>query len=60
MHSCIKASSVAWRTVNKGSFSLALKEPETKKAIFANSIHLDEVAQNEPPHLDLCCLSSSL
>ena len=27
---------------------------------FANSVDLDEVAQNEPPHLDLCCLPSSL
>ena len=27
---------------------------------FANSIDLDEVAHNEPPHLDLHCLPSSL
>ena len=26
----------------------------------ANSINLDEVAHNEPPHLDLHCLLSSL
>ena len=25
---------------------------------FANSIDLDEVAHNEPPHLDLHCLNS--
>ena len=26
---------------------------------FANSIDLDEVAHNEPPHLDLNCVPSS-
>ena len=31
-----------------------------KIAEFANSLDLDEVAQNEPPHLDLHCLPSSL
>ena len=31
----------------------------TKIAEFANSIDLDEVAHNEPPHLDLHCLPSS-
>ena len=36
------------------------KDPETHIAEFANSIDLDEVAHNEPPHLDLHCLSSSL
>ena len=29
-----------------------------KKAEFANSVDLDEVAHNEPPHLDLHCFSS--
>ena len=29
-------------------------------AEFANSLDLDEVAQNEPLHLDLHCLPSSL
>ena len=29
-------------------------------AEFANSVDLDEVAQHEPPHLDLHCLPSSL
>ena len=32
----------------------------TKTIEFANSVDLDEVAHNEPPHLDLHCLSSSL
>ena len=31
-----------------------------KIAEFANSVDLDEVAQNEPPHLDLHCLPLSL
>ena len=26
---------------------------------FANSVNLDEVAHNEPPHLDLRCLPCS-
>ena len=29
-------------------------------AEFANSIDIDEVALDEPPHLDLQCLPSSL
>ena len=33
---------------------------ETKITEFANSVDLDEVAHNEPPHLSLHCLSSSL
>ena len=33
---------------------------QTKLAEFANSVDLDEVAHNEPPHLDLHCLPSSL
>ena len=39
---------------------LTLKVPETKIAEFANSVDLDEVAHNEPPHLELHCLPSSL
>ena len=31
-----------------------------KIAEFAHSVDLDEVAHNEPPHLDLHCLPSSL
>ena len=41
-------------------YVLTLKLPETKGAEFANSVDLDEVAHNEPPHLDLHCLPSSL
>ena len=33
---------------------------ETKTAKFENSIDLDEVAHDEPPHLDLHCSPSSL
>ena len=39
---------------------LTLSLPETKIAEFANSIDLDEVAHNEPPHQDLRCLPYSL
>ena len=39
---------------------LTLEVPETKIVKFANSVDLDEVTHNEPPHLDLHCLSSSL
>ena len=34
---------------------LTLKVPKMQIAESANSIDLDEVAQNEPPHLDLHC-----
>ena len=34
---------------------LTLKVPETKIAEFENSVDLDEVAHNEPPHPDLHC-----
>ena len=37
-----------------------LSIPEMKTAESANSLDLDEVAHNEPPHLDLQCLPSSL
>ena len=40
--------------------NLTLPVPETKIAEFANSIDLYEVAHNEPPHLGLHCLPSSL
>ena len=39
---------------------MALQLPVTKIAEFANSVDLDEVAHNEPPHLDLHCLPCSL
>ena len=44
----------------RGSTVLTLYVPETKTAEFANSIDLDEVAHDEPPHPDLHCLPSSL
>ena len=40
------------------SFNSLSTVPETKIAKFAHSIDLDEVAHNEPPHLDLHCLNS--
>ena len=39
---------------------LSLSVAETKIAEFSNSVDLDEVAHNEPPHLDLHCLLSCL
>ena len=42
------------------SQDLTLLVPETKIAEFQNSVDLGEVAHNDPPHLDLHCLSSSL
>ena len=41
-------------------YKLTLSLPVTKIAEFANSVDLDEVAHDEPPHLDLHCLPSSL
>ena len=38
---------------------LNIKMPKTKIIEFANIVDPDEVAHNEPPHLDLQCLSSS-
>ena len=35
---------------------LTLEVPETKIPEFTNSIALDEVAHNEPAHLDLHCM----
>ena len=40
--------------------TLTLSVPETNIAEFADCVDLDEVAHNEPPHLDLHCLPSSL
>ena len=41
--------------------SLTFKAPEMKIAEFAEkSVDPDEVAHNEPPHLDLHCLPTSL
>ena len=39
---------------------LTLLLPQMQIAEFANSVDLDEVAHDEPPHLDLHCLPSSL
>ena len=37
-----------------------LETPKMKIVECANSLGPDEAAHNEPPHLDLNCLSSSL
>ena len=39
---------------------LAHKAPYTTIAEFANTVDPDETAHNEPSHLDLQCLHSSL
>ena len=46
----------------KYQFLVAFNSLSTREKIaeFANSLDLDEVAYNEPPHLDLHCLLSSL
>ena len=41
-------------------FFLKVLLPETKIANFANRVDLDEVAHNEPSHLELHCFPSSL
>ena len=48
--------------VSKGTpcRSLTPQVPETEIAAFAKSVVLDVVAHNEPPHLDLHWLPSSL
>ena len=45
-----------------GSWGVAVykKRSLQKGSEFANSIESYEVAHNEPPHLDLCCLPSSI
>ena len=39
---------------------LTRKAPNTLIAEFANTVDPDEMAHNEPSHLDLQCLPSSL
>ena len=43
-----------------GVARVRIPEMKIHVAEFANNIDLDEVAHNEPPHLDLHCLPSSL
>ena len=49
-----------WQCGKNSTYGLTLYVPETKIAEFANSVDLDEVAHNEPPHQELHCLPSSL
>ena len=47
--------------VNDNEYTkLTLKAPNTTIAEFANTADPDETAHNEPSHLDLQCLPSSL
>ena len=39
---------------------IGLKVPKTRIVEFANSVDPDEVAHDEPPHLDLHCLPASV
>ena len=45
--------------MNVGQY-LTCKAPNTTIAEFANTVDPDETAHNEPSHLDLQCLPSSL
>ena len=49
-------------TYESGALPTALHRPasETKITEFANSIDLDEMAHNEPPHLNLHSLPSRI
>ena len=42
------------------NYALTLEVPDTQIAESANNVDLDEVAHDEPPHLDIHCLPSSL
>ena len=42
------------------NFLLTLLSTRDEIAEFANSVDLEEVVHNEPPHLDLHCLPSRL
>ena len=49
----VKNGGKAWRCINSSRISEKIAE-------FTTSVDLDEVAHNEPPHLHLHCLPSSL
>ena len=55
-----RKSSQFVQTALEEQILLTLLLPETKIAEFVNSINLNEVAHNEPSHLDLHCLPSSI
>ena len=48
--------------ISRGITMALLNSLSTRDKIgeFVNTVDLDEVAHNEPPHLDLHCLPSSL
>ena len=56
---CLFASLGKKKPFSNNSLLLTLVQG-TKVSEFANSVDLDEAAHNEPPHLDLHCLSSGL
>ena len=49
----VKVEMAELLSLKRVPYPLTLLVPETKIAEFANSIDPDEVAHNEPPHLDL-------
>ena len=51
---------ILYKISNQNVRVLTLSVPETNIAEFAKSVDLDEVAHNEPPHLELHCLLSCL
>ena len=56
MPQAVTVYGIFWKTVCSTN-SLSTRD---EKAEFANNIDFDEVAHNEPPHLDLHCLLSSV
>ena len=60
LYAMIYKTATIW-SIKIAMFSINyLKTTETKIAEFANSVDFDDVAHNEPPHLVLHCMSSSL
>ena len=57
---CVQWNPAAIENISAAGSDQRTKYQRRKKLKIANSFDLDEVAHNEPPHLDLHCLSSSL
>ena len=59
-HYCDEFDTVASSKYRRYCFSFTLKVVTTKTGEFVNSVDPDEVAENEPPHLDLHSLPCSI
>ena len=57
---CLAYASQFDMIIQRSYLALLFKVPVAKITEFANSVDLAEVAHNEPPHLDLHYLPSSL